>query len=352
MSFLEVYHHFEDKIVNDACEQEHPEICLTKTYIADSFLEFVKNNGIDDSYYSRRYAEELIKNSQLSKTDFIYHSILGVQDRMDISEEYLRLYDEASGYLSVLQMKKSQFINELRTIGKNNRSERDKIIIYKRQIEERLNDNERFSNEYLIRKAWRNCTFPRYLGWHSGGFSMDIYSARHIDIDRKNLIFFGDLPIRQAEQLIALKKENPAVYADSFEKMIYRLDIINTLEIIVKNNYYLHNRLPIISAAAALFKQKQYTAFVYLVTPQIEGLFRVLQQSIKGDKTCTGGMKELVEKTYRPEEFFGFIYFAYEFPEWRNRIAHGEMVEVDRELACEVMMALHWIIKEIDSEDQ
>lgn len=80
-----------------------------------------------------------------------------------------------------------------------------------------------------------------------------------------------------------LKKENPSKYPEFFEKIIYELDIIDKLNLIVEKNFYMHDRLPIISAATTLFMEKQYTAFVYLVTPQIEGLFRVLQQSIKGD---------------------------------------------------------------------
>lgn len=327
---------------------------LTKKYIANSFLEFVKNLAIDEdnTYYLEKYEKENNENSQLSQTDFIYHNVLGIRDKMDISEEYLRLYDEMSEYKSVLQKKKSQFENELRTIGNNNNNKKDKIIFYKKEIENRLNKNERYSSKYLIRKAWINCTIPLYMGWYSSGFSMDIYSAQNVDIDRKNMIFFGDLPLRQAEKMIMLKKENPSKYSEFFEKIIYELEIIDKLNLIVENNFYIHDRLPIISAATTLFMEKQYIAFVYLVTPQIEGLFRVLQQSIKGDKTGTSGMKELIQKIHNNEDFFEFVYFAYDFPDWRNRIAHGDMINVDREFACEIMMDLHWIIKNIDAEDQ
>ena len=45
-------------------------------------------------------------------------------------------------------------------------------------------------------------------------------------------------------------------------------------------------------------------------------------------------------------------FLAYEFPDWRNKITHGDMIEVARELACEIMMVLYWIIKTIDAEEQ
>lgn len=355
MGFLQVLQKFENKIINEACKEDiQPENMLTKAYIANAFLEFVKNLGIeeDDTYYLRWYEEEHNKNSELQRTDFIYHTVLGIQDKMDISEEYLRLYDSLSEYQSVLRQKKSQFEKELRTLAKDKKNKRDKIIFYKNEIENRLNESECFNKKYLIERAWGNCTIPYYMRWFKSDFSMDIYSAQNVDVDRRRIIFWGDLSFREAEKMIALKKENASEYSDAFENMIYSLDIVGRVKKIVENNFYINDRLPIISAAITLFMEKQYIAFVYLTTPQIEGLFRVLQQSIRGDRSCTSGMQELIEKINKNEDFMEFTYFAYDFPEWRNKIAHGEMIKVDRELACEIMMDLYWILSNIDSEEQ
>lgn len=351
MGFLEVLRQFENKIINDVCEYENPENILTKTYIANSFLKFVKNLGVDedDTYYLKWYETEHDKNNNLSLTNFIYYTVLGIQDKMDISDEYLRLYHSASDYKFVLQEKKSQLENELRTLAKD---KKDKIIFYKREIDNRLNKSECFDKKYLLQRAWRNCTLPYYLKWFNTDFSMDIYSAQNVDVDRRNMIFLGELPLRDAEKMIALKKENASKYSEAFEKMIYSLDILGRTKKIAEDNFFINDRLPIISAAITLFMEKQYTAFVYLVTPQIEGLFRVLQQSIQGDKSCSGGMQELIKKIHKNEDFLEFVYFAYDFPEWRNKIAHGEMIKVDRELACEIMMDLYWILNTIDSEEQ
>lgn len=183
-------------------------------------------------------------------------------------------------------------------------------------------------------------------------FFKGYFLVQNVDADRKNYIFFGDLSVKEAREMIALKKEDPNKYSEVFEKIIYRLNVVGALKKIVEGNYFLHDRLPIISAAEMLFTEKNYIAFAYLVTPQIEGLFRVLQQLVKGDKTNTGGMKELIEKMYKDEDFFEFVYFAYDFPDWRNKIAHGYMIEVNRELACEIMMALYWVVKAIDDDEQ
>ena len=152
MGFLHVLHQFENEIINNVCKEERPEDMLTKTYIANAFLEFVKKLGVeeDDTYYLKWYEEEHNKNSKLGRIDFIYHTVLGIQDKMDISEEYLRLYNSASEYKSVLEQKKTQFENELRTLAKDkkNKNKMDKIIYYKREIENSLNNKERFEQKY------------------------------------------------------------------------------------------------------------------------------------------------------------------------------------------------------------
>ena len=106
MGFLQVLHQFENEIINNVCKEVRPEDMLTKTYIANAFLEFVKNLEVeeDDTYYLRWYEEEHNKNSKLSIIDFIYHTVLGIQDKMDISEEYLRLYNSALEYNNRLRV--------------------------------------------------------------------------------------------------------------------------------------------------------------------------------------------------------------------------------------------------------
>lgn len=58
-----------------------------------------------------------------------------------------------------------------------------------------------------------------------------------------------------------------------------------------------------------------------------------------------------MNKCSKSEEFSEYVYFAYDFPEYRNKIAHGDMIFVDKKLACEIMMDLYWAIKKIESED-
>lgn len=234
MGFLQILHQFENEIINDACKEEKPETVLEKEYIANAFLEFLGNieGEEDENYYLKWYEEENEKNSELSKIDFIYHNVLGIKEKMDISEEYLRLYDSTSEYMSVLQNKKNQFENELRAIAKDKRkkNERDKIVFYKKEIENRLRERSLFDTKCLIEKAWRNCTIPSYMGWFRRDFSFDIYSANNVDADKRNFIFFRYLPLNDAELMLALKKENRIKYSKAFETMIYSLDIVGQVK--------------------------------------------------------------------------------------------------------------------------
>lgn len=76
MGFLQVLHQFENEIINNVCKEVRPEDMLTKTYIANAFLEFVKNLEVeeDDTYYLRWYEEEHNKNSKLKLRNNKTHS--------------------------------------------------------------------------------------------------------------------------------------------------------------------------------------------------------------------------------------------------------------------------------------
>lgn len=101
LKFFNVLQQFKKQIVDGACEQKEPEKFLTSEYIANSFWEFVRNANVaeDEAYYLEWYEEEHGKNAELDKTDFIFSMVLGVQERMDIAEEYLNLCNKEKEYI-------------------------------------------------------------------------------------------------------------------------------------------------------------------------------------------------------------------------------------------------------------
>lgn len=73
LNFLQVRAQVVDEIINNACKEVEPENMLTKTYIVDTFLEFIKKSGVDDdNYYLEWYGKEYNKNKNLNINDFIY----------------------------------------------------------------------------------------------------------------------------------------------------------------------------------------------------------------------------------------------------------------------------------------
>lgn len=350
----ELCNQVENEIINNACKDVEPENMLTKTYIVDTFLEFIKKPGVDDeNYYLEWYGKEYNKNENLNINDFIYHTVLGIQKDKDVSKEYSHLVKSASKYKSTLQEKKEQFVKELQKIGKDKKkfkNKYDKIVFYKQIIEEELKKNEYFEKKNLIKRAWQNCRTLHNKVWPRD-FEQKICWAKNVGADERYLIYFGHLSVREVEVMIDLKKKDREKYSELFESKIYRSDIIKEVNRIAKDNFYIQNRLELISSSLSLFEGKQYMSFVYLVTPQIEGLFRIWQHEILGDRSQTKGIRELMKKIYENDDFFAYTYFAYDFPEVRNPIGHGDIIKVDRELACEIMMDLYWILNIIDSDD-
>lgn len=281
------------------------------------------------------------------------NTVLGIQKDKDVSKEYLHLCQSASEYKSILQEKKEQFVKELRKIGgkKKFKNKHDKIAFFKNVIQEELKPNKCFEKKNLIERAWGNCRSPHINKIWKRDFERKICWAKNVGADERYMIFFGHLLVIEAEKMIDLKKKNKEKYSEVFEYEIYRSDIIHKVNEIVKDNFYTNNRLDLISVSLSFFEEKQYMPFVYLVTPQIEGLFRIWLREILGDQSQTNGMKELVKKIYDKEHFSAYTYFAYDFPEIRNPIGHGNIIKVDRELACEIMMDLYWILNIIDSDD-
>lgn len=151
MGFLhELRDQVENEIINNACKEVTPEDMLTKTHIIKTSLEFIKKLGTDKrNDFLGWYEEEHNKNNELNCRDFIYHTVLGIQEDKDVLNEYLHLYQSASKYKSTLQEKKEQFVKELQKIGdkKKFKNKKDKIVFYKQIIEGELKKNEYFEKK-------------------------------------------------------------------------------------------------------------------------------------------------------------------------------------------------------------
>ncbi len=171
------------------------------------------------------------------------------------------------------------------------------------------------------------------------------------DFDIRKVINFGEMPIPETEKLMKLKNVDIGKYAEGFIQYIREYHIIeNTMEII-KKSPELNNRFSLFETAYELFNSSKFDAFVYLIVPQIEGLFVEYSKQLEiTDIENYFSITEKLQKVNEKQSFWGYVYYSFDFPEKRNPIAHGSIVpisEIDAyELVCDVYYIVHHLICE------
>lgn len=355
MGNLNTLSNFFEFLFEEASNNEKPETILVRDNISELFLSFVdrfddENGGSE--YYRKWYEEKNKENAYSDLNDFICTYVLSIRSKFDVRAEYIRLKEEAIQYMDLLQSKKKAYEEQLKSMGNKEDNQKRKIVYFKQIVEKTIKKAKKKSDtKELVRMAINISSMPSYIGWFDRGFGMDILSAQDIGTDKRDLIYFGELPVTDAEQMLLLRNSDKNAYLNAFDNMILSMQIVEKIEEIVRNNFYLRNREKILLTAMELFDSENYESFVYLIVPQIEGLFRIYLRLL-GDNSHSDGMQEIAKKIKEKEDFFEFVYFAYDFSDLRNRIAHGDMIEVGREQAYEVLMDTYWIIKEIDSDQR
>lgn len=355
MGYLATLANFYKDLCKRAASNEKPETVLTRDNISESFLSFIDqydDGNKERESFRKLYEEERKKNADLEWNEFIYTRALFVKEKRDIGTEYLRLKEESEGYLSLLQEKKDSYEKQLKAMGSTKSIQKEKIKYYKVPIEKRLKKaKKQITTEKLVSEAIKYCIEPYYTGLFNEGFVLDILSVQDIDTDKRDLVCFEELSPIELRKMVQLRETNEEAYLDAFGNMISSLHIIEKIIEIAKKNYYLYNREKILHTAFALFSAKNYESFVYLIVPQIEGLFQVYLRLL-GDNSICDGFQKIAKKIKETEDFLEFVYFAYDYSAFRNKIAHGEMIDINREKAYEVIMDVYWIIKQIDSDQR
>lgn len=352
MGYLNTLTKFFEFLCEEASISEKPENVLTVDNISALFLAFVdkideENDGSE--YYRKWYEKENKECAYSDINDFICKHVLSFRNNTNVDTEYIRLKEEVTQYMDILQSKKKAYEEQLKNVGIKEDNQKRKTIYYKQIIEDKIKHaKKRSATRELVRKAINVCSIPHYIGWFDRGFGMDILSSKDIGTDKRDLIYFGELPVAEVEQILILRNSDKNAYLNTFADTISYLQIIEKIKKIASNNFYMENRKRILLTALDLFDSENYESFVYLIIPQIEGLFRIYLRLL-GDNSHSGGMQEIAKKIKEKEDFFEFVYFAFDFSDLRNQIAHGEMIEISREQAYEVLMDIYWIIKEIDS---
>lgn len=187
------------------------------------------------------------------------------------------------------------------------------------------------------------CSYPEIYEYRLDyGFSMEKIKVIDIGKDRRPMIFFGNLPIQGAEKLLKLSSTDHKKYLESFRDIILANGVVKKIKSNVDCSSELKKRKNIIYTALEMFENENYESFVYLITPQIEGVFLDYVR-LKDDRSVFGGVMEVAKRANEKDSFYEYPYFEYDFPEKRNAIAHGEIIDVRPEMAYEMIMVLLWI---------
>lgn len=347
---------FKTKIINEASESKCPEKLLSRRSLITAFWRFARTWGKEETeYYLRQYEEKSKHDRTLKRSDYTYYFVLHFEHNSDVEKEYLKLKAAKGKNEKTLLDNQEKLQEMLRDIGENRelKKEKCKIKDFKTQNEKELRELKEKGTRFLIETAWKNCSIPEWLGFLKFDFPIAWPWNAENAIDReKNYILLYEFPVMECEKMLALKNEDEDKFIEAIKNNIVKYHIPENMLKITRENVYLNNRVEIISTSIELFQKGKYKAFVFLAMLQIEGLLKTLFQFVWGDKSENDGLKSIADKIRDKDNFGKYIYLAYELPELRNHIAHGDMIEIDTKLACEILMVLNRLIKEIDSEEQ
>lgn len=354
--YVTVYGEALEALYHEAAQGKDPEELLSKEHLAELFLSAADEFGRDAekrTHYERWCQEE---GGGASLSEFICEKVFQIKRTQDVFQEYRTLQRQIEECQEFLKAK----IREFEPLGgKNGPDKHGKAgFLYKTASERSRRLAKCAKPEALVDRALQNVTAGPLNFWRRADFQMEIFRFQELERDQRTVIFFGDLPLQGYRKLMKLAQTDHEAYLDVFETMILSRDIPEQLCRRTEQNVYLHDRTALMKAMVKLFEAEDYQPFVYLLVPQIEGLLRIYQGILsldagKEDGAAPWNMKPVTDKIRELEYFLAYSYFTFDFcDELRNPIAHGEIVEIDRERAYEVLTDVWWLAEQIDAPER
>lgn len=194
-----------------------------------------------------------------------------------------------------------------------------------------------FSNKFDMTELFRNLEFSS--------------PEQDALFDWKHNINFQEAPISESRRIAELKKNDKDSYLSELEKYIETYKICEKISLTTNDNFYLVKRLPVFNIAMDCFNDKNYLPFICLAVPQIEGMFSDYM-GIIGVSSNGNSITDKLGHLNSKQRLWGYIYYAFDFPEIRNNIAHGVIIETDvKETACDILLDLVYLVQMIDSPD-
>lgn len=161
-----------------------------------------------------------------------------------------------------------------------------------------------------------------------------IWSLEFDDFDWRCKINFLKMPISKYKEMEDLYNstddKDKQKYLQNFREYIKKYEICENIKKMIEMTYVSKNRKDVIYDAIELYEKGRYLSFVNLAAIQIEGLFNDYLKEL-GTKKEPQSILPKLELLRKEAQVWGYVYYAFEFPDIRNKIAHGYILDKDLE---------------------
>ncbi|QGH20249.1 hypothetical protein [Clostridium butyricum] len=351
------------------------EFMLSNDFVYTSNFEVIAKHfvreyfNIEDAF---KLSDEEFKKCVLAKEplffcynkDDIYKSVcmyyLKLEKEPRIKyDEYLREYR--------LNLKEAiENINYCKEEIKNEQNKLEQNKYYINKMEYFINLNEDYINNlnnffiYDMRKmVIKECQIKEKMinlfGVTNSYPQIFMHFYKHSPQKSNNVeVKFGNLPLQQYHEIQKIYREDINLYYNIMSNYIKEANLIEELKNEINSNYLLKQRKEILLEAINFYNNKQKQVFVNIAAIQFEGLFNDYCEFQKIDltnkrHTLVGKIDLINSKDY----FWGYVYFRFDFPEIRNKIAHGNLIESEEldKLSDELLLDLNFVIGLFKKED-
>jgi hypothetical protein len=168
---------------------------------------------------------------------------------------------------------------------------------------------------------------------------------------------FLDITCQELKDLEILHKNGDPEFYEYAHEYISDRNIVVKIKEYIQKNHFLKARENILNPILNFYEQNEFLLFLNLTPLQIEGIFHdyciglgvskeLLKKASIGQK-----LDEIVKKNPNLQDF---EYFKFIFPNTRNRVAHGKLVnnlEEAREISCLLVLDLHDVCNRITTDN-
>lgn len=294
--------------------------------------------------------EKIIKDFELKSEDEFYNNILdkALNIKGDINKIFNNYFVQAKKDLKeindiIFNCEKKLKNKEIDQYLKN---KLDYFVSLNTDAKEEImnflcNDiNDFIINDMSVRKLNNMYIFNRPYSCYKWGSYYNPQTNFSLEVK------FFDLSAGDREPY-KIYKSNKEEYYKYIEKYILDNKFVKELIDNISDNYLLQPRKEFLTQIFSTYERSEYMAFIALCTIQIEGLFsdylKILDPKYKeGTITLVPKLNKIKENNF----FYGYEYFTFEFPKLRNKMAHGENLNVTdiKRIADEALLDLRYVI--------